>query len=397
MTRAVSADAKVPRSAANGGRSGSAPKGPAGERLMTAFVESCVETAAGSAEAVERRSRRHPKARRLIKLLADKRRILITTHQHPDPDGLGSALALRALFAARLPDAEISISVSGRVGGGLNQAFLTYAKLNLVPWDESRLSEYDAIILLDCQPGQDNSPLPPEVKPLAIIDHHGRVGRRAQFSFCDIRKDVGATGSIIFSYFMETDTPITPQLAATLLYAIETDLAGAAGMPADLDNVALSSLTLLADTHRLYQMRYVDLPRAYFIACGRGLNTAQCYEKAIVSHLQSIESLEMPAVLADFLLRYENAHWVLVTAIHGQRLILSLRTSEPRGSAATAMKKLIRGIGQGGGHRTKAGGFVPLASTDKSEVDQTRAILLRRYLRALGIRMTKGEPLVPRD
>jgi nanoRNase/pAp phosphatase (c-di-AMP/oligoRNAs hydrolase) len=397
MTRAASADAKLPNSTSNGGRSAGAPKGQAGERMMTAFVESCVETAAGSAEAVERQSRRQPKARRLIKLLADKQRILITTHRHPDPDGLGSALALRALLSAKLPETEINISVSGRIGGGLNEAFIKYAKLNLVPWDDSKLSEYDAIILLDCQPCLDNSPLPLEIKPLAIIDHHGRVGRRAQFSFCDIRNDVGATGSIIFSYFMETETPITPQLAATLLYSIETDLAGAAGMPADLDNVALSSLTLLADTHRLYQMRYVDLPRAYFIACARGLTTAQCYETAIVSHLQSIESLEMPAVLADFLLRYENAHWVLVTAIHDRRLILSLRTCEPRASAAAVMKKLIRGIGQGGGHPSKAGGFVPLASSDKSEAERTRAILLRRYLRALGIRPTKGEALVPRD
>ena len=56
----------------------------------TAFVESCVETVADSAVAVERRSRGRPRAKKLLELLADKKNVLVTTHQHPDPDALAS-------------------------------------------------------------------------------------------------------------------------------------------------------------------------------------------------------------------------------------------------------------------------------------------------------------------
>ena len=68
-----------------------------------------------------------------------------------------------------------------------------------------------------------------ENQVVQVIDHHrsGR-GRKPKCQFCDIRTDVGATTSIIFSYFMELDAPITPELAAIMLYAIESDLAGAA-------------------------------------------------------------------------------------------------------------------------------------------------------------------------
>ena len=52
---------------------------------------------------------------------------------------------------------------------------------------------------------------------------------------------------------MELEAPISASLAAVLLYAIESDLAGAAGKPGELDNIALSSLTLIADT-----LRYID-------------------------------------------------------------------------------------------------------------------------------------------
>ena len=49
----------------------------------------------------------------------------------------------------------------------------------------------------------------------------------AKVPFWDVRKEVGATSSIVFSYFMELEESIDPDLAATLLYAIESDLAGA--------------------------------------------------------------------------------------------------------------------------------------------------------------------------
>ena len=56
---------------------------------MTAFVESCAKTVTGSAEAVARRSHRHPKVRQLIRLLADKKRILITTTDYAENTDMG--------------------------------------------------------------------------------------------------------------------------------------------------------------------------------------------------------------------------------------------------------------------------------------------------------------------
>src|SRR4051812_9725946 len=91
---------------------------------MTSFVESCVETAAGSAAAAERAARHRPRARRLVKLLAGRKNILVTTHLSPDPDALASSLALSHLLAIMLPSAHVSISVKGLIGGGYNRSFL---------------------------------------------------------------------------------------------------------------------------------------------------------------------------------------------------------------------------------------------------------------------------------
>jgi nanoRNase/pAp phosphatase (c-di-AMP/oligoRNAs hydrolase) len=366
--------------------------------VMNTFVESCVNTVAGSAVAVERRARHRPRAARLLKVLAGKRNILVTSHQHPDPDALASSHALAFLLGIKLKDATVSMSIKGKIGGGLNDAFTKHANLKLVPWDDAKIARgrYDAIVLLDTQPHFAYSPLPPGVMPTAVIDHHRTKRRNPKCRFCDIRVDVGASTSIVFSYFLELQVTIPADLAAAMLYAIETDLAGAAGTPGELDNIALSNLTLTADTRKLYQMRYVDLPQSYYVTTAAGLANAMYYDNAILSHLDTIDTLEKAAVLADFLLRFDQVQWALVTAVSGNRMICSLRTSSPKLSAADLMRRLLKKIGEGGGHRTKAGGVIPLANATPAEIERIRTILRRRYLRALKIQVSRGQRLVPK-
>jgi nanoRNase/pAp phosphatase (c-di-AMP/oligoRNAs hydrolase) len=367
------------------------------DTAATAFVESCLETVAGSAVAAELKSRGRPRARRLLKILEHKKNILITTHLHPDPDALGSSQALLHLLRAKLPEATVSMSIKGNIGGGVNANFAKLSNLDLVPWDEEKLKDYDAYILLDTQPISAYCPLPRNIEATAVIDHHRGRHRKPHCPFCDIRVDVGATSSIIFSYFMELEEPISPSIGATLLFAIESDLAGAAGTPGELDNLALSNLTLIADTHRLYQMRYVDLPQSYYISYAAALNNAMYFDNAVMSHIDVIDSLEKPAVMADFLLRFDAAQWSLVTAIHENKLIMSLRTSSKTISAVDVIRKLIRNMGEGGGHRLKAGGYIPLSNGSPTEIARLRDVLKRRYLRFLKIRNTRGQRLVPKS
>ncbi len=372
------------------------PPDAARDRAATAFVETCLEAVADSAAAAARRNRGRPQARRLLKVLADKKNVLVTTHLHPDPDALASSLGMVHLLRAKLPGATVSMSVKGKAGGGINAVFAQLSDLDLIPWDDEKLATYDAIVLLDVQPQSTYSPLPKTVVPTAVIDHHRSPSKLSGCTFCDVRTGVGATSSILFGYLMEAEVHITPALAASLLFAIESDLAGAAGEPGELDNLALSSLTLVADTHKLYRMRYVDLPASYFISYAAALNNALIYpggEGVIVSHLGPIDSLEKPAVMADFLLRLDNVQWSMVTAVHESRLVLSLRTRSKAVSAVDVIRRITREIGTGGGHRLKAGGFVELGEQPPAKVHDT---LARRLLRALGVRGGKGTPLVPK-
>ena len=254
-------------------------------------------------------------------------------------------------------------------------------------WSVGRyaLPAYDAIVLLDVQPVVTYSPLPPALVPTVVVDHHRLRGAKRHYAFCDVRTDVGATSSIIFSYFMEAEKPINSTLAVLMLYAIESDLAGAAGQPGELDNMALSSLTLLADTRKLYQMRYVDLPQSYYQCYYAGLGSAMYYDNAVVAHLDEIDSPEKPAVIADFLLRFDLVQWAMVTAVYEKRLVISLRTSSSKQSAADVMRHVMRTTGEGGGHRTKAGGFIALTTQSPAEIEKKRNRLRLKFLQAWGL------------
>lgn len=359
---------------------------------MSSFVESCVETVASSAARAERRQRGRPRARGLLRVLSGKRRILVTTHMHPDPDALGSCVAMVRLLQAKLADAEVVMSIKGQLGGGVNAEFIRLTELPLKPWNDDAIAQHDAIVLLDTQPSFAYCPLPPGLLPTALVDHHRAHGRRPALPFVDVRSDAGAATSIVFSYFQELEVPISPGLAASLLYAIESDLAGASDAASSLDNLAVSSLTLIADHRRLYRMRFSPLPQSYFQAIADALSDATLYGSTIVSHVGDIDTLEKPAIIADLLLRHEHADCAFVTAEHEGRLIVSLRTQNPRLVAGALLKRLLRGIGEGGGHRQKAGGFAKPAST--AAMKKLRTTLLRRLSRQLKLDLRQGQSLL---
>lgn len=362
---------------------------------MPTPVESHPAPAASTVSVVVKKSRRRSRARQLIKVLTGKKNILITAHRFADPDAIAAATALNVLLTARLPQAHTQVTFRGSIAGGLNQAFIQETNLQYTPWDRINFADFDAIVLVDTQPGFTNSPLPDGVSPTAVIDHHRSRGRPPKCAFSDLRPDVGASCSIIFSYFLELDVPIAKDLAATLLFAIESDLAGAAGQPGELDNMALASLTLQADPRKLYRMRYVNLPESYYIAYANALNCATCYDNTLVAHIGHVETPEQPAIIADFLLRMDKINWALVTADDQDKLILSLRSKSGQLSAAAVMRRLVRKLGEGGGHRAKAGGFVRLTGNTAQEIDRMRELIRRRLLRVLKISAARGRKIVP--
>lgn len=336
-----------------------------------------------------------PKVRsaRLLEVLAGARRIAIVTHDNPDPDAIASAMALRKLIGIKLDvPVDVVCRLPPRAGENKIVAEVSgFAEAAVTAPDWPR---YDRVVLIDTQPDSGFNCVPPEVTVTAAIDHHGSNGRSRPVKFKDIRRASGATASILTSYLIEQDVEIDPVLGAALLFGIEVDTGGIAGVQGPDDDKALSRLHLVADKALLSRMRYARLPQPFFEAFLHGLQGAFIYEDCILAYLGDLESPEMTAIVADFLLRFEGVRRVLCLGTFQETMILSLRTMEPTDDAGKKMAGLVRGYGTGGGHRAKAGGRIPFVRDDADSPREVYELIRRRLLRMLHIKVGRGRRLV---
>src|SRR5207302_5611071 len=106
---------------------------------------------------------------------------------------------------------------------------------------------------------------------------------------------------------------------------------------------------------------------------------------------------ELCSQAVDFLIRHEGIQWALCAGVHGEQMILSLRTNAPRAQGGEILRQVAAKMGgRAGGHDRRAGGFIPLSSTSASAIEQVQSEFRRRVLKVLQIEETRGRRLVSR-
>jgi nanoRNase/pAp phosphatase (c-di-AMP/oligoRNAs hydrolase) len=102
----------------------------------------------------------HARLRRLLKTLEGHERVLVLSHDYPDPDAIAAALALKRLLERRLAGCRVDIGFGGIVGRAENRAMVRALKAELTSLSELDLSSYQAFALVDTQPRTGNNSLP---------------------------------------------------------------------------------------------------------------------------------------------------------------------------------------------------------------------------------------------
>ena len=337
------------------------------------------------------------KFHKLADLLKGKSRLLIVMQDNPDPDAIAAAVALRRLVNT-LADMKCSIAHGGTIGRGENRALVKYLDLNLHDLAQVSFDQFDLVALVDAQPGSGNSSLPSQVLPDIVIDHHPCRRATRQVRFSDVRKDYGATSTILWEYLVKAQ--ITPDitLATAMLCGIGSDTQdlGREAMAADID--AYEALYPLANKRMLSQIHRGTVPKEYFQMLSEALRNARLYEdRVIVAHLGPIDNPDMVGEMADLLLREDDTIWTLCTGFCHGKLWISVRTDDQVNRADLVVRHVVARHGTGGGHMTYAGGQIPLVKNTKSEMAHLENLVRRRFLRNLGVDERRCERLVKTD
>lgn len=316
--------------------------------------------------------------------------VLVLSHDNPDPDALASGFALGAVLHD-LVGVDATVGYAGIIGRAENRAMVRELDLSPVRLEEIDWNAIDAAALVDTQPGVGNNSLPEDRVAEAVIDHHPVRGRLNGVPFVDIREDYGATATIIFEYAVASGTHFEDNLATALFYAIKSETQELGRGAGDADRSAYLELLPRADKPALARIQRARVPRDYFRAFQLAIENARVHGRAVITDLERVESPDLVAEIADFLLRLEGADWAACLGRYDDAMVLSLRTTDPEAHAGEVIRTVVAGLGRAGGHGMMAGGRVPLRGAAYAELAEEVG---GRLLKALGGDKRPGERLI---
>ncbi|MCU0724671.1 MAG: DHH family phosphoesterase [Planctomycetes bacterium] len=333
---------------------------------------------------------------KLLQVFRGRKKLLVQTHNNPDPDAIGSAVGLRYLFQ-RYTGRPARIAFGGIVGRAENRAMLRYLKVRMIPGERVDYREFDLIAMVDTQPGFGYNPMPGDVVPQIVIDHHPpRAGSiPAAVEFAVLEEGYGASATIVGELLTQNRVPIPEEVATALVFGIKTETQDLGREACEADIAVYTHLYPLANKRLMSRIESERVPENYFREFAKAIGSAVVYDTVVVSHLGEMEVPDMVAEMADFLLRLEGARWTFVTGSVGETLYVSVRASDENLSAGEAIVVALSGLGSCGGHAAMAGGQVPLADASDEERTRKQELIADRFLDALKVKRTLRRSLVP--
>ena len=325
--------------------------------------------------------------------LRGRHALLIYMHDNPDPDALASAFGLKRLVEHALP-IKATLVLGGIVGRAENRAMVETLGIPLVAAEALDPAAFDALAIVDSQPETGNNSLPPGRPVDVVIDHHPAREESAQVPWRDIRPELGATSTIIIEYLRALKVPLDTPLATALFYALRAETRDLGREATHAERVVYLFLFPLVDFHLLARISQPKVPREHFAALDRALRSAQVRGDLVTVNMGSIAYPDLVAEVADLLLAWEGARFVLCCGCYGDRFYLSLRTEPSERRAGTLMRQLISSEGAAGGHGTMAGGLLFRSIATDAEQRATFDQMVNRLLNLIGRGSPPSSPLI---
>jgi len=293
--------------------------------------------------------------------IRDHERFLLTTHENPDGDALGSLLAAK-LALDRLGKDTV-MYLAGQVPLPAEYGFMKLDELRRdVPADVAER----VLLALDCanesRLGGDCAALL-ESAPLVVdIDHHHDNTRFGDVNV--IVATASSTGEILRDLLQALDVALTPEIAESLYIALVTDTGRF-----QYTNTTPRALRLAAELveaganlHRVFQGVYESVEFAKLKLLARALGRAEVYDggRLVVAYLLREDFLEVGAVEP-----YSEGIIDYLRAVEGSDMAVLIREPPTRGGPKHRVSLRSRGDeldvsmiarkGGGGGHRQAAG------------------------------------------
>lgn len=331
---------------------------------------------------------------RLRSIVERKKKVLILTHNNPDPDAIAAGWAFSYLLREKLEVGSVFV-YGGIITRAENRAMVRLLNIAIKPIEMINVHNFTVVALVDTQPGGGNNSLPSTVRPAIVIDHHGlrKASQKAQFA--DIRPQYGSCSTILTEYLIEAGLPLKQKMATALYYGVKSDTQDLGRDATAADYEAMIHLYSKVQLKVLPQIEYPDLSRNYFMLFDQALHETVVFGDVILCDLGFLVNPDMVSLMADFLLRISGVRWSFVMGAFNSRVIFSLRTKRRNQNAGLTARRIVRGLGTAGGHGMVAGGQIVTKGLAAEVHERICRNLRNRFLKIVGRESAREEKLLP--
>ncbi|MGM0399464.1 MAG: DHH family phosphoesterase [Halobacteriota archaeon] len=329
------------------------------------------------------------KARQLADVIeGTTSRIAIVTHDNPDPDSIASAAALQAI--ADHLGVEADIVYFGDIGHQENRAFVNLLEIELVPFQDVDIDDYDTIALVDpAKAGQTHIEQDVDI----VVDHY-EPERDFDAEFVDIRSNVSSTSTILTKYIQEFDLSVSEAVATALLYGIRAETLDFRRDTTPADLTAAAYLYPFANHDTLEQVESPNMsPETLDVLAGAIVNR-EVQGSHLVSTAGFINSRDALTQAAQQLLNLEGITTTAVFGIIEDTIYLAARSKDIRLNIGNVLHDAFGEIGEAAGHSTQASAEIPLGIFTGIETNEdnrdtllslTEEAVTRKLFDAMGV------------
>lgn len=291
----------------------------------------------------------------LLKFIHHKK-IVIQCHDNPDADALASGFALYKFYKSYGIDVEFIYSGPNKMTKP--NLLLMVRALEIPIQYVTCLPECDLLFLTDCQYGAGNVTRfdAPEI---AIIDHH-QCGMMQKENYW-IKSNLGSCATVVWALLCKLNFQIVDDLnlSTALYYGLYMDTNHFEEIFHPLDKDMRDSLQ--TKDQLLFQLMNTNLSLTELNIASAALNNKIYNEKyrfAIIP-VQNCDP-NILGIISDFVIQVEEINSCIAFNPNSGGYKISVRSCDREMKANEMAEFVCDGIGNGGGHLAKAGGFIAM-------------------------------------
>lgn len=289
-----------------------------------------------------------------------------------DPDAIASAWAVKRLLRYRVKN--VTIAYPNEIRRLSNLAMVDLLRIPIYRLQSVKVDEYTKRVILDSQPS--HLPSFEEIDFDVVIDHHP-ASKGWTAKYVDIRKDYGATASMLVEYLRAADMKPSVALATALFYAIKVDTQNFEKKSVHGDAISFRYLFNIANQNLVRKIELTELRKSELNYFRTAMQEFRINKKRLYVHLGRVRNPDILVIIADFFNRVHDISWVFVSGVHGEKLVVIFRCDGYKKNAGKLAAEIFSELGSAGGHREAARAEVPFKVLDIDAADFTTQNLQR--------------------